>query len=181
MVRSARGGARQPAPEAHCWQRCRAEHTYVGDRLTGVLVVQPVELSPQVQHLVRVDLDVAGLALHVRGGRSARLPPCRAPGRRPWVGRTWKPPEGWCIMMRACGSDRLSPCSPAHSNREAMDAACPMHSVPTGLWMYCARGAELRRGGAQGPRLAPPGRRPRTSPAWCHRWPGRRRRTRRES
>jgi len=41
-------------------------------------------------------------------------------------------------MMRECGKERRWPGSPAHSSREAIDAAWPTHSVLTGFRMYCA-------------------------------------------
>lgn len=50
---------------------------------------------------------------------------------------TWKPPEGWCNMMREWGRDLRCPGSPAASSSEAMEAAWPMQSVLMGLRTYC--------------------------------------------
>ena len=49
----------------------------------------------------------------------------------------WKPPDGWCTMMRALGSAKRMPFSPAASSSEPIEAAWPMHSVETGGRMNC--------------------------------------------
>ena len=49
----------------------------------------------------------------------------------------WKPPEGWCSMMRALGRAMRWPGSPAISRNEPIEAAMPMQIVETGLLMYC--------------------------------------------
>ena len=46
-------------------------------------------------------------------------------------------PSGWCSMIRAWGRQRRCPCSPAVRSSDAIDAACPMHSVLMGQRMYC--------------------------------------------
>lgn len=50
---------------------------------------------------------------------------------------TWTPPDGWCIMIRALGSECLMPGSPEASSRLAMLQACPTHHVAMGGKMYC--------------------------------------------
>ena len=49
----------------------------------------------------------------------------------------WKPPEGWCTMMREFGSEKRMSFSPAASSSEPIEAACPVHSVDTGGRMNC--------------------------------------------
>ena len=43
------------------------------------------------------------------------------------------PPDGWCIMIRACGSAYRLPCVPAHSRNWPIDAAMPIANVATSL------------------------------------------------
>ena len=42
------------------------------------------------------------------------------------------PPDGWCIMMRACGSEKRFPFAPPASRKQPMLAAMPMQIVLTG-------------------------------------------------
>lgn len=53
-------------------------------------------------------------------------------------GLTLEPPEGWCIMILLFGNDLRVPWSPAHNSSDAIEQACPMHSVLTGLRIYCS-------------------------------------------
>jgi hypothetical protein len=64
-----------------------------------------------VGHLLGLDGDVGGLALHAA--------------------------EGWCIMIRAWGSAKRLPGSPAHSRNWPIDAPRPMQMVPTSGWTNC--------------------------------------------
>lgn len=41
-------------------------------------------------------------------------------------------------MILLFGSDLRHPCSPAHKSKEAIEEACPTHSVLIGLRMYCS-------------------------------------------
>lgn len=50
---------------------------------------------------------------------------------------TCAPPDGWCIMMRALGSEWRIPCAPAASSSEPMEAAWPTHQVAIGGFTYC--------------------------------------------
>lgn len=50
---------------------------------------------------------------------------------------TLAPPEGWCTMMRALGSECLMPVDPAARSRLPMLAAWPTHQVEMGLRIYC--------------------------------------------
>ena len=70
-----------------------------------------VQLRPQREDLLRVDLDVGRLPL--------------ATAQRRW------------IMMRECGSAERLPFAPAASSRAAMLAACPMQIVATSGLMNC--------------------------------------------
>ncbi len=47
------------------------------------------------------------------------------------------PPDGWWIMIRALGSAKRLPFSPAASRNAPMLAAMPMHSVLTGGLTNC--------------------------------------------
>ena len=49
----------------------------------------------------------------------------------------WRPPEGWCIMMRAWGSENRLPGAPEHSRNWPIEAARPMQMVATSGWMNC--------------------------------------------
>jgi hypothetical protein len=60
---------------------------------------------------------------------------------------------------RLCGSVRRCPGAPAASSREAMEAAWPTASVPTGQAMYCGGGARYRGAGDRSVTTALPG--------WC--------------
>src|SRR6185503_15987929 len=77
---------------------------------------------------------------------STALPVCFAYNslslpRRYKISRAWismsdavpcVPPDGWCIMMRACGSAERFPLRPAVSRNEPIEAAMPMQIVFTG-------------------------------------------------
>jgi hypothetical protein len=47
------------------------------------------------------------------------------------------PPEGWCIMIRACGRAYRFPRAPAQSRSWPMDAAMPMAIVATSFSTNC--------------------------------------------
>ena len=47
------------------------------------------------------------------------------------------PPDGWCIMMRACGRAYRLPLVPAASRNWPIEAARPMPTVATSLGMNC--------------------------------------------
>jgi hypothetical protein len=47
------------------------------------------------------------------------------------------PPEGWCMMMRACGSAYRFPGVPAQSRNWPIEPARPMATVDTSLSMNC--------------------------------------------
>ena len=47
------------------------------------------------------------------------------------------PPDGWCIMIRACGSAYRLPLVPAQSSSWPIDAAMPIATVATSLSMNC--------------------------------------------
>ena len=47
------------------------------------------------------------------------------------------PPEGWWTMIRALVSATRRPGSPAASRKLPIDAAWPMHTVPTRGRIYC--------------------------------------------
>jgi hypothetical protein len=44
-----------------------------------------------------------------------------------------RPPEGWCIMIRLCGSAYRLPLVPAQSRNCPIEAASPMATVATSL------------------------------------------------
>ena len=48
-----------------------------------------------------------------------------------------KPPSGWWISTRECGSARRLPLAPAASRTAPMEAAWPMQIVATSQRMYC--------------------------------------------
>ena len=48
-----------------------------------------------------------------------------------------RPPDGWCIMMRLCGSAKRLPLAPADSRNWPIDAARPMATVATSLEIHC--------------------------------------------
>src|SRR5712664_1769635 len=60
---------------------------------------------------------------------------------RAWISMSaavpWVPPDGWCIMMRACGSAERFPLRPAASRNEPIEAAIPMQIVFTGARRNC--------------------------------------------
>ena len=49
----------------------------------------------------------------------------------------WAPPEGWWTMIRALVRATRIPGSPAQSRKAPIEAAWPMHTVPTRGRMYC--------------------------------------------
>ena len=49
----------------------------------------------------------------------------------------WKPPDGWCTMIRLFGSEKRMPLAPAVRSSDPAEAACPTQSVETGGRMYC--------------------------------------------
>ena len=49
----------------------------------------------------------------------------------------WKPPDGWWVMIRACGRAKRLPAAPAHSSSEPIEAAWPTQIVATSGRMYC--------------------------------------------
>jgi hypothetical protein len=67
--------------------------------------------------------------------------------RRYMISRAWismsaavpPPPacDGWCIMIRACGSAERRPARPPARRKHAMLAANPMQVVCTGACMNC--------------------------------------------
>ena len=44
-----------------------------------------------------------------------------------------RPPDGWCIMIRLCGSAYRLPLVPAQSRNWPIEAASPMATVATSL------------------------------------------------
>ena len=48
-----------------------------------------------------------------------------------------RPPEGWCIMICACGSARRLPRWPAESRNCPIEAARPMATVDTSGSIHC--------------------------------------------
>lgn len=56
---------------------------------------------------------------------------------------TLDPPDGWCSMILLFGKDLLVPASPAQSSKDAMEAACPTHSVLIGLRTYCINSSTM--------------------------------------
>lgn len=97
------------------------------------------ETSPQVatrpqgpmQYRLRNNRDI------LKGLKGLSRDLATAPGGVLHCRLTEAPPEGWCSMMRLLGSERRSRGSPAARSSDAMDAACPMHVVCTGLRRYC--------------------------------------------
>ncbi len=49
----------------------------------------------------------------------------------------WAPPDGWWIMIRLLASATRMPGSPAASRKLPIEAAWPMHTVPTLGRIYC--------------------------------------------
>ena len=47
------------------------------------------------------------------------------------------PPDGWCIMIRACGRAYRLPGAPAQSRNCPIEAARPMATVATSLVTNC--------------------------------------------
>ena len=108
--------------------------------LASVLLIQTAEALPQLDDLLSVDCDVAGLPLQaVRRPRFYEHFYLNAERRchgLPQVGKSTQhirraeagvlaeaPPDGWCSMTRLLGRDRRLPASPAVRSRDAMDAA----------------------------------------------------------
>ncbi len=47
------------------------------------------------------------------------------------------PPDGWCIMIRACGSANRLSFAPAQSRNWPIEAARPIPTVATSLEIHC--------------------------------------------